>query len=227
MEVAARELPLVEGQELPRADRRLGETLALALGAVAPDDVVRAAEPCGVVHPASDGLVPGHGGTIHGTASAGPGSIIPRGLGYDGAMILGAAAGRRPSRLRLVAACLLVACAVGGLHVFRPGLLARIDLAVYDRLLAAVPLRPPSDRVAVVEVDERSLAEVGRWPWPRDRVARLLDRLRELGAAAVGLDVIFPEPEAAGRRRRDRRAPRLRSRAGTAPWRRRSGAAPS
>ena len=58
-------------------------------------------------------------------------------------MILGAAAGRGPSRLRLVVACLLVACAVGGLHVFRPGLLARIDLAVYDRLLAAVPLRPP------------------------------------------------------------------------------------
>ena len=71
------------------------------------------------------------------------------------------------------------------------GFSARIDLAVYDRLLAAVPLRPPSDRVAVVEVDERSLAELGRWPWPRDRFARLLDRLREMGAAAVGLNVIF------------------------------------
>jgi HD-GYP domain-containing protein (c-di-GMP phosphodiesterase class II) len=140
-------------------------------------------------------------GYIHGTAGGGPGSIArivgSRGLGYDGAMILGAAAARRPSRLRLVAACLLVACVVGGLHVFRPGLLGRVDPAVYDRLLTAVPLRPPSDRVAVVEVDERSLAEVGRWPWPRDRVARLLDRLRELGAAAVGLDVIFPEPDEA------------------------------
>jgi adenylate cyclase len=113
-------------------------------------------------------------------------------------MILGAAAGRGPSRLRLVVACLLVACAVGGLHVFRPGLLARIDLAVYDRLLAAVPLRPPSDRVAVVEVDERSLAQVGRWPWPRDRTAELLDRIRALGGAAVGLDILFSEAEGGG-----------------------------
>jgi adenylate cyclase len=97
--------------------------------------------------------------------------------------------------VRLVAACLLAACAVGALHVYRPALLARIDLALYDRLLAAAPLRPPSDRVLIVEVDERSLEEIGRWPWPRNRVARLLDRLRELGAAAVGLDIIFAEPE--------------------------------
>jgi adenylate cyclase len=112
-------------------------------------------------------------------------------------MVLGAAAGRGPSWVRLVAVCLGVACAVGALHVFRPALLARFDLAVYDRLLAAVPLRPPSDRVLIVEVDERSLAALGRWPWPRDQVARLLDRLRELGAAAVGLDVIFAEPDEA------------------------------
>jgi adenylate cyclase len=86
---------------------------------------------------------------------------------------------------------------VVALHLLRPALLARADLAVYDRLLAASPLRAPSGRVALVEVDERSLAEGGRWPWPRDRVAGLLDRIRALGAAAVGLDVLFAEPDAA------------------------------
>ena len=113
-------------------------------------------------------------------------------------MILGAAAGRGPSPLRLIAACMALGCAVAGLHLLRPGLLARIDLAVYDRLLAASPLRAPSGRVVFVEVDERSLAEVGRWPWPRDRVASLLDRVRTLGAAAIGLDILFAEPDAAG-----------------------------
>ncbi len=112
-------------------------------------------------------------------------------------MILGAAAGRRPSTLRLVAACLALAAVVAGLHIFRPGLLARIDLAVYDRLLAAAPRRPPSDRLALVEIDERSLAAIGRWPWSRDRIARLVDRLRLMGAAAIGLDVIFAEPDGA------------------------------
>jgi adenylate cyclase len=113
-------------------------------------------------------------------------------------MILSAAASRGPSALWLLAACLLLACVVAGLHVLRPTLLARVDLAVYDLVLGATPLRAPSGRVVLVEVDERSLTEAGRWPWPRDRVASLLDRLRALGAAAVGLDVIFAEPDAAG-----------------------------
>jgi CHASE2 domain-containing sensor protein len=113
-------------------------------------------------------------------------------------MILGAAAGRGPSPLRLLAACLGLGCLVILLHLLRPGLLVRLDLAVYDRLAAASPVRPPSGRVTLVEIDERSLAEAGRWPWPRDRVAALLDRVRSLGAVAVGLDLLFPEPDAAG-----------------------------
>jgi adenylate cyclase len=113
------------------------------------------------------------------------------------AMTPGAAASRGTSPLRLLAACLALGCVVAALHVWRPALLARLDHAVYDRLLAASPLRAPSGRVALVEVDERSLAEAGRWPWPRDRVAALLDRVRRLGAAAVGLDVLFAEPDAA------------------------------
>ena len=87
---------------------------------------------------------------------------------------------------------------IAGLHLARPGLLARIDLAVYDRLLAASPLRAPSGRVVLVEIDERSLAGVGRWPWPRDRMASLLDRAQALGAAAIGLDILFPEPDVPG-----------------------------
>jgi hypothetical protein len=93
---------------------------------------------------------------------------------------------------------------------------ARIDLPVYDRLLAAVPLRAPSDRVAVVQVDERSLAEAGRWPWPRDRMARSVDRLREMGAAAVGLDVLLPEPDVSGENRAGNRLDTaLKTRRGT------------
>ena len=74
-------------------------------------------------------------------------------------MILGAAAGRGPSPLRLLAACLALGCVVAGLHLLRPPLVARADLAVYDRLLTATPRRAASDRVALVVVDERSLGE--------------------------------------------------------------------
>ena len=140
---------------------------------------------------------------------------------------LGAAAGRGLSPIRLVAGCLALAAVVAGLHVYRPGLLGRIELAVYDRLLTAAPLRPPSDRLALVEIDERSLSAIGRWPWSRDRIARLVDRLRVMGVAAIGLDVIFAEPDGAGPAPSGSPLPatRPRSPSGTPPSPTRSGRA--
>ena len=49
--------------------------------------------------------------------------------------------------------------------------------------------------VRVIDIDEAALAEFGQWPWPRDRLATLTDRLTELGAAAIGFDVLFPEAD--------------------------------
>ncbi len=49
--------------------------------------------------------------------------------------------------------------------------------------------------VHVVDIDERSLAALGQWPWPRDRLATLTDRLTEMGAAAIGFDILFAEPD--------------------------------
>ena len=53
----------------------------------------------------------------------------------------------------------------------------------------------PSDRVVIVAIDERSLAEIGRWPWPRDVHARLIDRLTEAGAKTVAHTAFFFEPQ--------------------------------
>ena len=47
----------------------------------------------------------------------------------------------------------------------------------------------------VVDIDEESLARYGQWPWPRYRIAQLLERVRDLGAAAVALDIVFAEPD--------------------------------
>src|SRR5262249_6956301 len=49
--------------------------------------------------------------------------------------------------------------------------------------------------VRVVDIDEASLQEFGQWPWPRDRLAKLVDQLSDLGAAAIAFDVIFSEPD--------------------------------
>jgi len=56
--------------------------------------------------------------------------------------------------------------------------------------------RPAADLpVRVIDIDEASLAQLGQWPWPRDRLATIADRLGELGAAAVAFDMLFPEPD--------------------------------
>lgn len=71
----------------------------------------------------------------------------------------------------------------------------RADNWIYDVLLGLSPGRS-SEEVVVVAIDNRSIQTLGRWPWSRTLHAQALDRLTEAGAASVGYDVLFPEPEA-------------------------------
>jgi len=75
------------------------------------------------------------------------------------------------------------------------GPLRRWDHAFYDRALALLE-RSPDASIALVAIDERSLERLGRWPWSRLVHARFLDRLTDAGVRAVGLDVLFAEPDA-------------------------------
>ncbi len=68
-----------------------------------------------------------------------------------------------------------------------------LDAAAYDALQPWLT-GPRSDRVAVVQIDRRSLERVGPWPWPRRVHARLIDRLAAAGARVIGYDVLFAEP---------------------------------
>ena len=49
--------------------------------------------------------------------------------------------------------------------------------------------------VRIVDIDEISLKKLGQWPWPRTELAKLVNELNELGAAAIAFDIIFPEPD--------------------------------
>jgi adenylate cyclase len=51
----------------------------------------------------------------------------------------------------------------------------------------------PKNKIVVVEVDSPSLEEVGRWPWHRDVIAKLIDKAFDAGAKVVGLDIVFSE----------------------------------
>lgn len=62
------------------------------------------------------------------------------------------------------------------------------------RMVARGP-RPGSDEVAVLAVDERSVQQEGRWPWPRGKIKEIIERLVDGGAKVIAFDMIFSEPD--------------------------------
>lgn len=95
----------------------------------------------------------------------------------------------------------LVFTAVAGAHVLGLfpgfGVIERLDSLVYDLRLRAQVATPQHDpRIVIIDIDEKSLAEVGRWPWSRDVVAQLVSELiGRQAAAVVAFDVVFAEPQ--------------------------------
>lgn len=74
------------------------------------------------------------------------------------------------------------------------GWLTNLNYLVYDHIFQVVQ-RPPSGDVVIVAIDERSLAQLGQWPWSRALHARLIERLNGAGVKAVALDLILAEPD--------------------------------
>lgn len=68
-------------------------------------------------------------------------------------------------------------------------------LAWLDSYQALSPRERRSAPVVIVAIDEVSLERFGQWPWPRTQVAELIDRLRAARAAAIGVDILFPEAD--------------------------------
>lgn len=77
-----------------------------------------------------------------------------------------------------------------------PLFLQRVDEFVYDVRLRLTMPRTLAEKVVIVDIDEKSLAAVGQWPWPRDKMAALVDSMfQQHGATIVGIDMVFAEPD--------------------------------
>ncbi|MFT3802231.1 MAG: adenylate/guanylate cyclase domain-containing protein [Burkholderiaceae bacterium] len=103
-----------------------------------------------------------------------------------------------PSWIRRALVGLMVtgAFAIVLLGAWRWPLIDGIDRQIYDMRMRWQEA-PPATQVVVVDVDERSLVELGRWPWSRGRVAELADLIASRGQArVVGFDILFAEAQA-------------------------------
>ena len=80
--------------------------------------------------------------------------------------------------------------------VVRMDVLERLDNIIYDTRLRATMPRTLDERVVIIDIDEKSLAEVGRWPWSRNRLAELTTELFDRQKIALlGFDIVFAEPD--------------------------------
>lgn len=99
---------------------------------------------------------------------------------------------------RITLSVLLVALVL----VFRLHLnvVERLELVFQDQLHTIFPASSPSpeNTVTIVAVDEKSLTDLGQWPWPRIIHAALVDRLHDAGAKVIAFDAIFPDPDRTG-----------------------------
>jgi CHASE2 domain-containing sensor protein len=89
---------------------------------------------------------------------------------------------------------LLIAILSVGAHREIPFFTA-IDHFFYDQFLKMSTAPALSDRITIIDIDERSLSAVGQWPWPRYRLAQLIGIVSESSPRAIGLDIIFPEAD--------------------------------
>jgi len=88
-----------------------------------------------------------------------------------------------------------VVAALTLLRWFDPNPVRELRYAAFDQFQRFMPRDYVPVPVRIVDIDEASLRELGQWPWPRNKVAEMLARLQEYGAAAVAFDVLFSEPD--------------------------------
>ncbi len=105
-----------------------------------------------------------------------------------------------PSRSRQFPTRLLglaITAAVLLLYIVGNPLLDVLELKTYDMRMLNLASKPSGDQIAIAAIDEKSIAALGRWPWSRDTMARIEERLDALGAHVIVFDVFFSESEGA------------------------------
>ncbi len=91
--------------------------------------------------------------------------------------------------------CLGLAATLLMAGAYSAGVGKRAELWILDIRFRNLPTVAPRDDVVHIDIDDKSLEQIGRWPWPRRRLGQLVEALNACGARAVVLDIILPDPQ--------------------------------
>src|SRR5258705_1099400 len=100
---------------------------------------------------------------------------------------------RRFGYARLV--CLALLIGLAAMRIADPPPVEELRVRTFDTFQLIDPRVKTAKPVTIIDIDEKSLAKLGQWPWPRTRIADLIANLTRLGAVVIGFDIVFAEPD--------------------------------
>lgn len=95
----------------------------------------------------------------------------------------------------LLGSSFLLALFLSCIYLYNPPPIQYLNLKSTDVILGTAQSVTSDFEVMVVDIDEASLQKYGQWPWPRYRLAQLLDTITAAGATSIGVSIIFPEQD--------------------------------
>src|ERR1700688_1754003 len=91
--------------------------------------------------------------------------------------------------------CLLFLIGFAVLRITDPPPIEELRVRTFDTFQRIDPRVKTARPVTIIDIDEKSLAKLGQWPWPRTRIADLISSLKRLGAVVIGFDAVFSAPD--------------------------------
>lgn len=92
-------------------------------------------------------------------------------------------------------ACLALLVGFAALRSLDPAPVEELRVRTFDAFQRVDPRKKIERPVTIIDIDDKSLEKLGQWPWPRTRLAQLVNELTRLGAVVIGFDVVFSEPD--------------------------------
>ncbi len=90
---------------------------------------------------------------------------------------------------------ILVFCAIATFYLYIPKTLESFDNRLRDYMFIIRGDVPNSDNIVIIDLDDKSLKQVGQWPWSREYLSTLLINLTNSGIGLIAFDVVFPEED--------------------------------
>ncbi|MEY9823212.1 CHASE2 domain-containing sensor protein [Bradyrhizobium japonicum] len=91
--------------------------------------------------------------------------------------------------------CLALLVVFAGARLWDPPPIQELRLRTFDMFQLIDPRHKAARPVTIVDIDDKSLAKLGQWPWPRTRIADLIQNLTGNGAVTIGFDMVFSEAD--------------------------------